>query len=113
MKSIWNEDVKKPEFNSLNGDVKTDVLIIGGGMSGLLCAHLLKEADIDYILVKADKICSGITNSTTAKLTIQHGLIYDKIKNKYEHSWDCTCHGSRFDENGKLINNPATDDLKN
>jgi glycine/D-amino acid oxidase-like deaminating enzyme len=32
--------------------------------------------------------------------------------NKEEHSWDCPCHGSRFTENGELINNPATDDLK-
>ena len=30
--------------------------------------------------------------------------------NKLEHSWDCPCHGSRFTEKGKLINNPATDD---
>ena len=27
-----------------------------------------------------------------------------------EHSWDCPCHGSRFAENGDLIDNPATDD---
>jgi len=32
--------------------------------------------------------------------------------NKEEHSWDCPCHGSRFEENGNLINNPATDDMK-
>ena len=28
-----------------------------------------------------------------------------------EHTWDCPCHGSRFQENGQLIDNPATDDL--
>jgi hypothetical protein len=33
--------------------------------------------------------------------------------NKIEHSWDCACHGSRFDKNGKLLNNPATDDMPN
>ena len=33
--------------------------------------------------------------------------------NPAEHSWDCACHGSRFDENGNLINNPATADKKN
>ena len=27
--------------------------------------------------------------------------------NKVEHSWDCACHGSRFDENGKVLDNPA------
>jgi hypothetical protein len=32
--------------------------------------------------------------------------------NPQEHSWDCPCHGSRFDENGHRLNNPATGDLK-
>ena len=32
--------------------------------------------------------------------------------NAAEHTWDCPCHGSRFQEDGKLIENPATDDLK-
>ena len=32
--------------------------------------------------------------------------------NQAEHSWDCPCHGSRFDSEGKLLNNPATDDMK-
>ena len=32
--------------------------------------------------------------------------------NRAEHSWDCPCHGSRFTESGKLIDNPATDDHK-
>ncbi len=33
--------------------------------------------------------------------------------NAAEHSWDCPCHGSRFDAEGKVLNNPATDDLQN
>lgn len=82
MKSIWN-DIKKPKFNSLDGDIKTDVLIIGGGMCGLLCAYILKEAGVDCVIAEAKEICSGITNGTTAKITFQHGLIYDKIINKY------------------------------
>jgi len=32
--------------------------------------------------------------------------------NKHEHSWDCPCHGSRFDEDGNIINNPANEDMK-
>ena len=82
MESIWN-NIKKPEFNSLDGDIKTDVLVIGGGMCGILCAYMLKDAGVDCALVEADRICRGITNGTTAKITFQHGLIYDKIINKY------------------------------
>ncbi len=83
MQSIWNENVKKIKFHPLDGDIKTDVLIIGGGMCGVLCAYMLKEAGVDCVLVEADRICSGITNGTTAKITFQHGLIYDKIIKKY------------------------------
>jgi len=82
MKSIWNS-IEKPKFNSLNGNIKTDVLIIGGGMCGLLCAYMLKNAGVDCALAEADKICAGVTNGTTAKITFQHGLIYDKIIKKY------------------------------
>ena len=32
--------------------------------------------------------------------------------NRAEHSWDCPCHGSRFDEDGKLLDNPANGDMK-
>ena len=32
--------------------------------------------------------------------------------NREERSWDCACHGSRFDQNGNVLNNPATDDMK-
>lgn len=82
MKSIWNE-IKKTKFNSLEGDIKTDVLVIGGGMCGILCAYMLKNSGVDCVLLEADRICAGITNGTTAKITIQHGLIYDKIIKKY------------------------------
>ena len=31
--------------------------------------------------------------------------------NKSEHSWDCPCHGSRFDASGDLLDNPAMEDI--
>ena len=27
--------------------------------------------------------------------------------NRQEHTWDCPCHGSRFTEEGKVLDNPA------
>jgi len=32
--------------------------------------------------------------------------------NKQERSWDCPCHGSRFDPDGKILDNPARKDLE-
>lgn len=83
MNSLWTETAHIPGFSSFRGDMKTDVLIIGGGMSGLMCAYLLEQAGVDYILVEADTICSGITKNTTAKITAQHGLVYDKLIQKF------------------------------
>lgn len=79
MKSIWAENVQWVNFDRLDGDKKTDVLIIGGGIAGIMCAYKLKKAGVDCMLVEADKLCGGVTENTTAKITIAHGLIYDKL----------------------------------
>ncbi len=79
MDSIWTKTVQLPQFDKLRSDLKTDVLIIGGGMAGVLCAYRLAQAGVDCALVEADRIGCGITKNTTAKITAQHGLIYDKL----------------------------------
>ena len=79
MDSIWTEDVELPRFHSLEGDIKTDVLIVGGGLAGILCAYMLDQKGIDYVLVEGKRIASGITQNTTAKITAQHGLMYHKL----------------------------------
>ncbi len=83
MQSLWIDTVQKPKFESLKGDINTDILIVGGGLTGILCAYFLDRAGINYTLIEAKEICSGITKNTTAKVTVQHGLIYDTIIKKY------------------------------
>jgi len=68
-----------PEFPKMERNLSADVVIVGGGLAGLLCAWELKEAGIDCVLIEADRICHGVTRNTTAKVTSQHGLIYDKL----------------------------------
>lgn len=79
LKSLWQENIDYPNFPMLKKDIKTDVLIIGGGIAGLLTAYFLQEQGVPYVLVEKDKICCKTTGNTTAKITFQHGLIYDKI----------------------------------
>ena len=79
MKSIWQEYCHLPEFPQLKKDVRTDVLIIGGGIAGILTAYHLHRAGVKYILVEKGRICGCTTQNTTAKITYQHGLIYHKI----------------------------------
>lgn len=82
MQSIWTATAELPQFEKFSGAVKTDVLIIGGGIAGMLCAQALANAGVNYILVEAGRICNGITKNTTAKITSQHGLIYKKMAEK-------------------------------
>lgn len=83
MESLWDKTVKMPRFDPLTGDLQTDVLVIGGGIAGLLCGHFLREAGVSCAIIDAGRICQGITHNTTAKITVQHGLIYHKLICKY------------------------------
>lgn len=79
MNSLWSNTAKNEGFPQLKGDIKTDVVIVGGGLAGVLCLKELTERGIDCVLLEAKSIGSGITKNTTAKITFQHGLIYDKL----------------------------------
>ena len=75
MKSVWQE-TELPHFPRQTEDLHTDVLIIGGGLAGILTAYFLEQNGVDYVLAEKDRICGGQTQNTTAKITLQHGLIY-------------------------------------
>ncbi len=83
MESIWKKERVWGKFEPLQGNKSTDVLIIGGGIAGILCAYQLKNAGVDCLLAEAGEICSGITKNTTAKITLQHGLHYDKMIKRF------------------------------
>ncbi len=82
--SLWASNVDMPRFPKLDRDIKTNVLIVGGGLAGLLCAYMLDRDGVDYVLIEADRICHGVTQNTTAKITSQHGLIYDKLIREFD-----------------------------
>ena len=82
MHSVWLETTALPKFEQLEKERKTDVLVIGGGMAGILCAYQLKQKGVDVCLVEANELCGGVTKNTTAKITSQHGLIYYKMLRK-------------------------------
>ena len=80
---MWRDTAAMPEYGRLEGDVRTDVLVIGGGMAGILCAHFLRQAGVDCVLAEADRLCAGTTGNTTAKITSQHGLVYDGLLRRF------------------------------
>jgi len=80
--SYWMASTPTTNYPKLSQDIKVDVLIVGGGMSGISCAYMLSKEGVKVAILEADRILQGTTGHTTAKITSQHGLIYNKIKNK-------------------------------
>ena len=83
MKSVWSESCNFGKREELNGDIKVDVLVIGAGIAGVLTGYILSQRGRDVVLIEKDKITSGNTKNTTAKITSQHYLIYDKLINEF------------------------------
>lgn len=79
--SIWHGEFG--QYPMLKTAISTDVLVIGGGIAGILAARLLTDSGISCVLAETGRICGGITKNTTAKISVQHGLIYSKIIEKY------------------------------
>lgn len=83
MGSVWSETCALPKRAALEEDVTADVAVIGAGMAGLLCAYELSQRGAEVVVLEASRTASGMTQNTTAKITAQHGLIYDRITHQY------------------------------
>ena len=83
MESVWQKNCADQHYPALKGNVRTQVLVIGGGMAGVLCARGLQKAGKDVILVEANRIGSGITAKTTAVLTAQHDFLYQDMAARF------------------------------
>lgn len=84
MNSYWiastrDLDVSKP----LDKDYKADVCIVGAGITGLTTGYYLTKKGLKVIIVDKDNIGEKASGNTTAKITLQHGLIYDYLIDSY------------------------------
>ncbi|MFY9541359.1 MAG: FAD-dependent oxidoreductase, partial [Dethiobacteria bacterium] len=75
----WMASTGSTDYPALEEDIKVDVAIVGGGLVGITTAYLLKGEKLDVAVIEADRIGQGTTGHTTAKITSQHSLIYDKL----------------------------------
>lgn len=74
--SLWVATTPPTAYPPLAGDVTVDVAVIGGGLTGLQTALLLKKSGVRVAVVEAGHVASGTSGYTTAKITSQHGLMY-------------------------------------
>ncbi|MFS0672612.1 FAD-dependent oxidoreductase [Ornithinibacillus sp. 179-J 7C1 HS] len=76
--SYWRKtDIES--YPKLEEGIKVDVGIVGGGIVGITAAYLLAKQNVKVALIDAGEILNGTTGHTTAKITAQHGLIYDEF----------------------------------
>jgi glycine/D-amino acid oxidase-like deaminating enzyme/nitrite reductase/ring-hydroxylating ferredoxin subunit len=81
--SYWNKTAQKVKYPRLESSVETQTLIIGGGITGVTCAYCLAQKGEKAVLIEAGGLCDGTTGNTTGKVTLQHGIIYSPIYEKY------------------------------
>jgi len=77
--SYWKDHEAPHSFASLQTDLTTEVVIVGGGITGILTAWRLAKEGKKVALIEAGKLTDGTTGFTTAKISAQHGLIYDQL----------------------------------
>lgn len=81
--SYWITSTEETEYNRLEEDIRTDCLIIGGGIAGLTCHYLLTKGGHESVLIDADRIGRGCSGKSTGKIACQHGLVYANLERKF------------------------------
>src|SRR5438105_15307605 len=67
-KTPW-DDAPFAKYPKLAKDMTFDVIVVGGGITGLTAAYLLKKAGKRVCLLERDRLAHGDTGCTTAHLT--------------------------------------------
>jgi glycine/D-amino acid oxidase-like deaminating enzyme len=84
-RSYWNATAGAPDFPQLAGDLHVDIAIVGGGIVGITTARMLKDQGLSAAVIEARKVGRQVTGKSTAKVTSQHGIIYQTLEQKFGH----------------------------
>jgi glycine/D-amino acid oxidase-like deaminating enzyme/nitrite reductase/ring-hydroxylating ferredoxin subunit len=66
---LWEETAQMPQFPPLASDLRVEVLVIGGGITGISTAYLLKKAGRSVALIDRGDLARRDTGHTTAHVT--------------------------------------------
>ncbi len=74
--SVWRGTAPPAAFALLQGDVTTEVLIVGGGITGVTLALMLAQEGRSVVLLEADTLGSDSTGNSTGNLyeTLSQGM---------------------------------------
>ncbi len=82
MKTAWLSERQQTFYPPLSENLRADVCVIGGGITGVTTAYMLQQAGRRVILVEANKIGTGVTGYTSGHLTSLVDVFYHKISSK-------------------------------
>jgi glycine/D-amino acid oxidase-like deaminating enzyme len=78
--SLWVETTEQTSYPKLTGDDTVyDVLVIGGGITGVMAAYYAQLRGLKTLLIEKNRLIEWTTGNTTAKLTSQHYLLYNYL----------------------------------
>lgn len=82
VQSLWLDSAPSTTYPPLEEDIEVDVAVIGGGVAGLTAARLLQRDGARVAVLEADRVGSGVTGCTTAKVSALQSTIYSTIRKR-------------------------------
>src|SRR6186713_1519191 len=83
-KSLWQESVNPYEsLKTASVEEVYDVIIVGGGITGITTGLLLQEAGKKCLIIEAENLCYGTTGGTTAHLNTLLDTPYTTISKNF------------------------------
>jgi glycine/D-amino acid oxidase-like deaminating enzyme/nitrite reductase/ring-hydroxylating ferredoxin subunit len=91
--SCWLDTPNLPKFPSLTRDLHVDVVVVGGGITGITAAYLFKKSGYKVALVERQRCGHVDSGQTTAHLTCVtdkrlHELVSDFGKESAKAVWE-------------------------
>ena len=75
--SLWLKESEATNMPAHSGEDTAEVTITGAGAAGITAAYYLAKAGTKVVLLEAGRVLEGTTGNTTAKISSQHGMVYD------------------------------------
>lgn len=82
-KSLWLDGVLNSKVKKLRKNINVDVLIIGGGMTGLATAYYLRNSKLKVCLAEQNEVGTGVSSKTTGKINYLQETVYGELTKRY------------------------------